>query len=351
MSTTTTKNVIDYVDDFITQTEEKKLDMYLVIELLIKVMEKKSSGDSTEKHMVLEKESSQLAVSPVSLSPVAAADVAYQSLLVSLQTDATETIERLVQQALARVAEPVMDLIHRHDDISVSSSSLFPVFDPETQFMRSGCYQEKLKQFVTNIIPNESVILITESNDHVHIFTSLGRYGCFQRRSESTIKLEGEVVPLTNEYIEIWQDFRKFSYTEAKLSFIQFIQIYKKYYPLASVMQKNQALLEELKLQEEVNKASLEISQSIDEKRVVLDKELLQLETDKEQFRKRLRSIAVRENDFDMRYEISQIGAELLKASSLLVDACDTVDNKLIENMVQQATKSLVDTLHSNHSL
>ena len=38
MATTNTKNIVDYVNDFITQIEKEKLDTCLVIKLMIKAL-------------------------------------------------------------------------------------------------------------------------------------------------------------------------------------------------------------------------------------------------------------------------------------------------------------------------
>ena len=50
MATTNTKNIMDYVNDFITQIEKEKLDTCLVIELMIKALGKKIE----EKEIVME---------------------------------------------------------------------------------------------------------------------------------------------------------------------------------------------------------------------------------------------------------------------------------------------------------
>lgn len=50
MATTNTKNIVDYVNDFITQIEKEKLDTCLVIELMIKALGKKIE----EKEIVME---------------------------------------------------------------------------------------------------------------------------------------------------------------------------------------------------------------------------------------------------------------------------------------------------------
>jgi predicted nuclease with TOPRIM domain len=127
------------------------------------------------------------------------------------------------------------------------------------------------------------------------------------------------------------------------------METYKKHHPLASDMQKNHAILEELKSQNETTSASLKelatTALGIAQERAALDIELRQLSSEKEELKKRLRCITLRETECDARLEISQVGAELLKASSLLVDACDVVDNELIGNLVQKATKRLKDTL------
>jgi hypothetical protein len=306
----------------------------------------------------------------------------------SLKSACATAIEKLVQTTLSKAAQPVMAMIRNHEDNQ--TTSLFPDFDPTQQFeaipvkIINQPYEpirKNLCQMLSNVLlPKETIIAcvpiskpICNNEDRFSIvchqlFTSLGRQADVRYNIGSYLRIEGfspiesitgDPLPLTSEYIEIIKMYNSsiqanayYRDTQRTDFFDKLLRVYKTHYPLASDMQKNDSMIKDLKLQQSVTTALHEDMQSVtnglhedmltnskilEDKQTIYEQEKNELDFEKKQLKKRLQAVAKREKESDIRHNISNIRSELIIGATTLLDACDTVENEIIERMVERA--------------
>lgn len=284
----------------------------------------------------------------------------YDTACQSLQSACALTIKQLVEQTLVTVAEPVMNIVRHHDNIL--GSSLFPVHNPNMFMDNINIPQQILSSLGScKLLPNEMIVKIvcaaTDSSSSSNrptylIFTSFGRQASVSYHySETSYKLvlTGQPIPLTNEYIELARHYSGYQsphiYSTGGTYFEKLVATYRKHYPLASDMQKNHILIEELKSQQSITSSMIEDynnkSKILEVEKEVFTKDKQDLICATTQLKKRLKVVALRENECNMRYTISEARTKIVSYALKLLDSCDTVDNEIIGCMVQQIIDDL----------
>jgi len=281
-----------------------------------------------------------------------------------------ETIHRIVEEKLATIAEPILTMTrHKSDDIplQISASKLFPVYDGPNKYKvltlehldHSGKMKPVadhlniIKRLGKSLLPTEMVCVFTQvgHSDNVMIYqllTTLGRQteGLIHVHYSSPsynhpIALVGDPIPLTNEYIDIAMKMShaiSTPHTVRLTKYDELMKIYRSHYSSVEMLKE----LEDNRSKVEIREDRLrEEEKKLEGDKLALQKERIELENGREQLKKRLKVVVVREKDVELKQDVLQSKKLLLDLSSKLLDSCDTVDNDLIGNMVQEIINSL----------
>jgi hypothetical protein len=278
----------------------------------------------------------------------------FETVESELKAAFTQSIQRIVQEQLVHIAKPVMTMVSHHKDdlpLDISTSALFPVYDKSKILQKK--IHEHIRPYISldTLLPGEmivaqfDVVSSCRQTSVYHTCTSFGRKGTLKHwrcggACNGSITFSGEVVPLTKEYTEILLHYSESFFSSNGYEFFDnLLATYQKNYPLASEMYKNNQILQDLNdrnIAIEVRETALALAEQKNiEERKENESNKLSLVLAKEQLKKRLKSIAIREKEMCLKNSISDMREVIRKASIQLIDACDTVDNELIGHMVQ----------------
>ena len=291
-----------------------------------------------------------------------------------LQDSCFSIIKNMVHTHHAETSQRILEMVFRDKNIT----NLFPenvnklnkyINNYTTITDYSVIKQIKLGLSETEFLPNEILIgcfqiIIPNGKDNIRyqLFTNLGRYSVIITPHTSStcpnkinkVKLEGDPLPLTNEYISIVVNFIK-TYTISHSQcgnidnpfnfFKNILEIYKEQHPLISELKQNQHILDEInervylvnRKEKELNNFALKCKE--DER--ILENEKTKYEDKKRKLNTRLKTIIDREKHIETGLKLKEFQKHLLDLSNQLIDICSITYNELIENEIEDIIKEL----------
>ncbi len=274
-----------------------------------------------------------------------------------LQSVCSNVIKNLVDNAFQNITRPLMEI--------KKDSNLFPEFE-ENRLIDKYDFHNHKEIIKRQLLKNEMIAgYIGEGGGKYgtvyYMATTFGRIFKIHQKIKNSVyvvdKILDEICPFTIEFTEIINhSLIRVSQPDDNIKrFKSLINIYKKYNPNVKELydleyKKNECLnaMEQLKMETDIledKKLKLED----DEKHLKKERESFEIE--KDNFKKRLKIVVEKEKKIKDCDKLLKVKKLLSKCSYNLLNACNVVDNNLIEDIIFKVNEDLESIFNDDYEL